>query len=150
MPLLSATVKSAKHLCLKCRRERTIKASDWIRSSADQSVFSTPPCPSCHETETFTWHNWVYVGANGKPDNTNFGAIQMSLIAVIAKGIGRTRRLLPDRPKNLRYRESPKIPTPAKIRKSTLLNYPIEKLDDKRRSSGEGKVERKRKKQKQK
>lgn len=129
MPLLTATGGVADHVCANCGNERHLTSGDWIVAEGDDSVFSTPPC-TCGATESFSWHNWVYVthpkrprdlppeerfDHSPKPDHTHHGAEQMVLIERVATALGRKQAKHADKTKQ-RYKQAPSAPTQAKVR----------------------------------
>lgn len=130
MPLLGATGAVADHVCANCGTERHLTSADWVVADSDDSVFSTPPC-SCGSTESFSWHDWVYMTAPKRPahldpdasfdesphpDHAHEGARQMVLIGRIATTLGRKRRVIPEKPTGRRYAEAPTAPTQASVR----------------------------------
>jgi hypothetical protein len=132
MPLLTATGAVADHICANCGVESHITTAEWVTAEGDESVISTPPC-ACGSTESFSWHNWVYLSrprrpqdldpdepfdTSPRPDHTHVGAQQMVLIERVAQALGRKKRMIPERG-NRRYQGSPTAPTQASVRAMT-------------------------------
>lgn len=115
MPLLSATAAEADHICVVCGTERHLTMTDWFTEDTDASVFTTPPCGVCTSTESFSWHDWVYMDNDGRPDHTRIGARQMVLIGRVASALGRQKRTIPEQA-GRRYDQEPTAPVLSEAR----------------------------------
>lgn len=119
MPILTATGAVADLVCAVCPTEWHMTSGDWLLPEDASSVGGT--CPGCGSVEIFFWHDWIYIGPGvpnvtpGEPDPTHMGAKQMVLIERIATALGRTRRVIPDKPAGS-YTPTPTAPTQASVR----------------------------------
>lgn len=114
MPLLTAVGAVADHVCANCGVERHLTIADWRLSDSDDSVISTSPC-TCGSTESFSYHEWVYVDRDGNPDHTQVGATQMVLIERVATVLGRPQAKHAGQ-SSKRYAQTPTEPSPSSVR----------------------------------
>jgi hypothetical protein len=129
MPILTATGAVVDHVCANCGNERHLTPAQWVVPAEANDVFSTPPC-TCGATESFSWHDWVYLTPpqrpadlapeepfdhSPKPDHTHDGARQMVLIERVATALGRSKRSHPEAA-GRKYAQAPAAPTQASVR----------------------------------
>jgi hypothetical protein len=129
MPILTSTGAVADLVCAVCGTEQHVTSNGWQVSgdpTADESVFTSPACPGCGSTESFAWHDWVYLSLleesddpavphRGGPDHTHFGARQMVLIERVARALGRRQRVFGIENGGRSYEQPPRAPTQNEV-----------------------------------